>query len=340
MAGCGDEVVTLAANLQGHEKAITGIALPERSGELYTSSKDGTVRVWDCNTGRCKWVVDLGCPVGALISNGPWIFCGADNVVKAWNIETNAEFSLDGPAVGQVCALVFDKEMLFAGTDKGVILVWKAKDGQFELVASLTGHTATVVCFIIGSKFTKLYSGSEDHTIKVWDLNSLECVATLSGHSDVVTSLICWDQFLISSSLDCTIKVWHMTETDNFNLEVIYTHNVEHGIIALSGMHDAEDNPVLICCSSDSSIRLYDQPSFDQRAVLFGKQEVRAIQIGVGGLFFIGDASGLLSVWKWLEPAVKVRGDNRTALRKRGREGVEGCGWQPNKHICSRLMLT
>ncbi|KAM5558772.1 hypothetical protein ABKV19_020454 [Rosa sericea] len=331
------EIVTLA-NLQGHEKAITGIALPQRSSKLYTASKDGTVRVWDCNTGQCIRVVNLGSEAGALISTGPWVFCGARNVVKAWNIETNAEFSLDGP-VGQVRAMEFDKEMLFAGTDKGVVMVWKAK-GPFELVASLTGHTAAVVCLRIGSSATKLYSGSGDNTIKVWDLETLQCVATLSGHSGVVTSLVCWDQFLISGSLDCTIKVWHMTEAGNFNLEVIYTHDVEHGIVALFGMHDAQVKPVLFCSSSDNSIRLYDLPSFTERAILFGKQEVLAIQVGVGGLFFSGDASGLLSVWKWLEPAVKARDDKRIALRKRGREGIEGCGWHPNKHICARLMLT
>lgn len=336
IAGRGHEIHTLAY-LQGHEKAITGIALPERSSKLYTASKDGTVRVWDCNTGQCIRVINVGGEAGALISKGPWVFCGASNVVKAWNIETNAEFSLDGP-VGQVHAMECAKEMLFAGTDSGVILVWTAK-GPFQLAASLNGHTAAVVCLRIGSAATKLYSGSVDHTIRVWDLETLQCVATLNEHSDVVTSVIGWDQFLISCSLDCMIKVWHMTEKGNFNLEVIYTHNVEHGIVALLGMHDAEGKPVLVCSSSDNSICLYDLPSFTERARLSGKQEVPAIQVGVGGLFFSGDASGLLSVWKWLEPAVKVRDDKITALRKREREGIEGCGWQPNKHICRQAYV-
>lgn len=143
MAGRGHEILTLAY-LQGHEKAITGIALPERSSRLYTASEDGTVRAWYCNTGQCIRVINLGGEAGALISKGPWVFCGAPNVVKAWNIETNAEFSLDGP-VGQVHAMECDKEMLFAGTDSGVILVWKAK-GPFQLAASLNGHTTAVVC--------------------------------------------------------------------------------------------------------------------------------------------------------------------------------------------------
>ena len=49
---------------------------------------------------------------------------------------------------------------------------------------------------------------------------------TLNGHTDVVMSLICWDQFLLSSSLDCTVKVW--AATGQGTLEVTYTHNEEH----------------------------------------------------------------------------------------------------------------
>lgn len=37
---------------------------------------------------------------------------------------------------------------------------------------------------------------------------------------------------------------------------------------------------------------------FTERGRLFAKREVRALQIGTGGLFFTGDATGQLSVWK------------------------------------------
>lgn len=49
---------------------------------------------------------------------------------------------------------------------------------------------------------------------------------TLDGHADSVTSLICWDHYLLSGSLDRTIKVWAMREGGN--MEVIHTQNEEH----------------------------------------------------------------------------------------------------------------
>jgi len=46
---------------------------------------------------------------------------------------------------------------------------------------------------------------------------------TLNEHIGVVTSLLCWEKYLFSSSYDGTIKIWAMTEVGT--LAVVYTHN-------------------------------------------------------------------------------------------------------------------
>ncbi|KAK9943041.1 hypothetical protein M0R45_008665 [Rubus argutus] len=274
---------SMLAKLQDHKKMVTGIVLPEGSCKLYSASKDGTVRVWDCHTGRCGSVINLGGQAGSLYSKGPWVFAGAPNVVKAWNIQTNAEFSLSAPT-GQVHAMEVGNEMLFAGTQEGVILVWKdgPEANPFQLAAPLEGHTGAVVCLKVEAN--RLYSGSVDHTIRVWDLNTLQSIMTLNGHSDVVTSLIFWDQCLISCSLDCTIKVWAETG----NLEATYTPTQERGLLGLSGMADAEAKPVLLCSCNDKSVRLYELPSFAERGRLFAKEEIGAIQVGPGDYSSVG----------------------------------------------------
>ncbi|PRQ44836.1 putative transcription factor WD40-like family [Rosa chinensis] len=179
-------------------------------------------------------------------------------------------------------------DMVFAGTEEGVIYVWKGKACSDAKVnpshpdQALSGHTAAVVSLRVGN--IRLYSGYVDHTIRVWNLDTLECAMTLNGHSDVVTSLISWTTCLISCSLDHMIKAWTMCKGGN--IEGIYTHIEEDDLLALSGMHGTEDKPVLLCSSKDNSIRIYDLPSFDEKGRLFDKREVRAIQVGLGGLFF------------------------------------------------------
>ncbi|GFY84274.1 zinc finger WD40 repeat protein 1 [Actinidia rufa] len=62
---------------------------------------------------ECAGVINLGGEVGCMLSEGPWVFVGLPNVVKAWNIQTTADLSLSGP-VGQVYTLVVGNDLLFA----------------------------------------------------------------------------------------------------------------------------------------------------------------------------------------------------------------------------------
>ncbi|XP_043704490.1 zinc finger CCCH domain-containing protein 48-like [Telopea speciosissima] len=296
---------TLLKQLEGHQKVITGVALPSGSDKLYSGSEDQSVRVWDCHTGQCAAVINLDGEIGCMMSEGPWLFIGIPNAVKVWNTQTASEVNLSGP-VGQVYSLAEGNEILFAGTQDGKILAWKidAKNNCFLPTASLEGHRLAVVSLVVGAG--RLYSGSMDHTIRAWDLKTLQCIHTLTGHTSVVTSVLCWDEYLLSCSLDKTIKAWAATESGN--LEVIHTHNEENGVLTLCGVNDAQAKPVLMCSCNDNTIRIYDLPSFSERGRIFSREEVRAIQIAPGGLggpglFFTGDGTGELRVWKWvIEP--------------------------------------
>ncbi|XP_057247573.1 zinc finger CCCH domain-containing protein 48 [Beta vulgaris subsp. vulgaris] len=79
---CYGDGITMVAQLQGHKKAVTGITLPADSDKLFSSSKDGTVRVWNCHTGECIGVADVGSPVESLISEGPWVLAGLVNLSR------------------------------------------------------------------------------------------------------------------------------------------------------------------------------------------------------------------------------------------------------------------
>ncbi|GAV57205.1 LOW QUALITY PROTEIN: WD40 domain-containing protein [Cephalotus follicularis] len=75
------------SRLEGHKKALTVIAFPSGSDKLYIGGRDGTLRVWDCNSGQCVKFFNLGDQIGCLI--------GLTIVVKAWNAN-NAETVFDG----------------------------------------------------------------------------------------------------------------------------------------------------------------------------------------------------------------------------------------------------
>lgn len=51
-------------------------------------------------------------------------------------------------------------------------------------------------------------SGSEDGTIRLWDLLTGHCVHKVRGHERTVVGLICTDMYVISSGLDDKMCVW------------------------------------------------------------------------------------------------------------------------------------
>ena len=73
---------------------------------------------------------------------------------------------------------------------------------------TMTGHTNWVYALAVG-KQGKVYSGSEDRTVKVWCGSSGDLLQTLTGHTDYVRALaIGHDGRVYSGSHDCTVKVW------------------------------------------------------------------------------------------------------------------------------------
>ncbi|PWZ32628.1 Zinc finger CCCH domain-containing protein 17 [Zea mays] len=283
--------------LAGHTEAIGGISLPSGSNKLYSGSVDGSVRIWDCNSGKCVDVIKMGRKVSCMITHGPWVLIGIPKFVEAWNTKTGMKLRFQGPS-SLVCSMAITDEMLFAGTGDGRIMAWRfpAKESNTEPVLILSGHQRPVISLSISAR--RLYSGSLDKTIKAWDLTTRQCVQTLSEHKAAVTSVLCWDEKLLSCSLDKTVKLWTLSESGN--LQVKYTHAEENGLRTLFGMHRVGKTPVLLCSLHNSNrVRLLDLPSFDGIGTLLSTKEVRTIELAAGGLLFTGDCSGELKVWRW-----------------------------------------
>ena len=72
----------------------------------------------------------------------------------------------------------------------------------------LEGHTSYVLSVAFNGA-GMLASGSDDHTIKLWDISAMTCVGTLEGHTDCVKSVAFngAGNMLASGSCDNTIKL-------------------------------------------------------------------------------------------------------------------------------------
>ena len=80
-------------------------------------------------------------------------------------------------------------------------------------IATLRGHTGGVSCLTLHEN--KLYSGSWDKTIHIWNTETHEEIAILRGHTDRVQCLTLHENKLYSGSGDKTIRIWKVGEIES-----------------------------------------------------------------------------------------------------------------------------
>jgi WD40 repeat protein len=110
-----------------------------------------------------------------------------------------------------------------------------------------------------------LASGSDDKTVRLWDLASDVCVATLTGHTHFVMSVAFSPdgRQLASGGMDDIIRLWDMAS--HTCVAVLSGHKNTVYAVAFS-----LDGRTLISGSRDETIRLWDVASHSCTATLTG----------------------------------------------------------------------
>jgi WD40 repeat protein len=84
-----------------------------------------------------------------------------------------------------------------------------------ELELTLDGHTDQVRSIKISHDFGKLFSSSEDNTIKIWSIRTGECLATLKGHEGPVFDIaLISDSKIATASFDKSVKIWDVEKEE------------------------------------------------------------------------------------------------------------------------------
>ena len=96
------------------------------------------------------------------------------------------------------------------GSESWHIIILSAITGSQTAV--LSGHTDYVTCLTFSSDGTSLVSGSNDRTVKLWDLQTGGVAKTFSGHTESVLSVSVSPDLatIASGSWDNTIHLWNI----------------------------------------------------------------------------------------------------------------------------------
>ena len=192
----------------GHERWVN--ALVKCNEEVFAScSNDKCIITWDYYKKKQIRKINAhnDCILALIkLSDGSLCSGGADLITKIWNWKTGeCLFTLEGYNNWIRCICQFDEQTLLVGSEN-IITIWK---NNKEIIAFLSEHQHDVrnICAINKKYFA---SASFDNTIKIWDINELDCVQTLKGHTSNVTNVIKLKgrDVLASCSTDYTIKIW------------------------------------------------------------------------------------------------------------------------------------
>jgi len=207
--------------LQGHSSNVTCVTLHPIYTVAVSASDDGTIKVWDHESGEyLKTLKGHTGPVNSICftpTGSHLASASSDLSIKLWEWKTyRCIRTLPGHdhTISAVCFLPLLEKV-----------VVEASDGDVDMSSSSSGIDVGET----GS--TCLVSTSRDRTVKFWELETGFCIHTLSDHTDWVRCVaVRYDgQLLATSGNDTIVYLYKMLSTDRKKIGEFrgHTHVVE-----------------------------------------------------------------------------------------------------------------
>jgi WD40 repeat protein len=284
-----------------HRKGVTSLALSPDGTLIFSTGWDRSVRLWDAKTGELERTLmrESGGVTGvALLDNGNIIAAGySGGEVALYRRDTGESIRSLNRYTQTAKAMASDHpgtHLAYAGGDNS-LLCWNMADDSVTSCEGLRGPPRCL-SFIPGEDI--LISGGWDGKVRLWDMPKGTLLATLSGHTSIITSCAASPDGMIlaTGSNDRTVRIWSCRTRRG--IRVIRDSRTEVGAMTFS-----PDGCYLVAAGSDERIRVYTMPDGTQDLDIPGIiGAVTALAFTEDGqILAAGYDTGILVLISWME---------------------------------------
>ncbi|MBL8798006.1 MAG: serine/threonine protein kinase [Planctomycetia bacterium] len=256
--------------LRGHTRLAQSVAFSPDGRRVLSGGADNFVYLWELRGGR-DIQQDLhrfptqngGVPFVAFLKDERRLLTVDGNgVTRQWEHESGQiklAFEWPLPARPNVWMPSPDSSRLLGGGPPSICLV---DLGNGMVAGGYTGHFDRTFCLAYGADGRRFLSGSEDLTVRLWDVEKSQEIGRCTGHTQPVRAVaFSPNGQLLSASQDNTIAYWEAV-----GKPPVKRLELERGLLpSISAARFSPDAALLACTSHDGHIWLWDTATGKRR---------------------------------------------------------------------------
>jgi len=272
--------------LNGHTNSVWAVAISADGKRVLSGSADETVRLWDLEGhqpprilyGHTNTIMAV-----ALSADGKRAISGSfDHSLRVWDLEERRPIRFS-------VRMFWPLSLLLPSIEIRISSAWAKFDPGWRL---LEGHTDKVWSVAISADGKSAVSGSEDMTVRVWDLEGNQPTRVLEGHLNIVRSVAISanGKRAVSGSSDRTLRVWDLESSQSSRVLEGHTGPVHSVALSADGM-------CAISASEEKTLRVWDLKRVQPSRIWDHTYRVLAVALSANGKRAVSGGDMTVRVW-------------------------------------------